>query len=405
MQIIKEERIFVANWCSDPEEGALDQVKNLVQLPFAYHHVATMPDMHQGYGMPIGGILAAEEYIVPNAVGVDIGCGMNITKTSLTVINIDQVKQIMGEIRKVIPLGFLHHKERQDFELMPVNSKSENVPVCFKQYEKALYQIGTLGGGNHFIEIQKGDDGFIYIMIHLGSRNLGKQVADHYNKIAIELNRKYHSIVPKEWELAYLPFDSDEGHKYFREMKYCVDFAKANRQLMMNRIVEIFVKIIPETNINFEYDIAHNYARLENHYNKNVWIHRKGATSAQIGELGIIPGSQGTSSYLVKGKGNPLSFTSCSHGAGRKMGRKQAERILSLEEEIKKLDNLGIIHSIRTKADLDEAPGAYKDIDIVMNEQSDLVEILVKLTPIAVIKDDQHNARRQNKNSSQLRND
>lgn len=394
MKCSKKDRIFIANWCENPEVGALEQVDNLTKLPFVFHHVATMADMHQGYGMPIGGVIATDNYIIPNAVGVDIGCGMQVIRTSLKEIDLDVIKKIMGEIRKAIPVGFNHHKERQDFKFMPCNSLREDIPICAKQYEKAIYQIGTLGGGNHFIEIQKGDDGFIYVMIHSGSRNLGKKVADHYNQIAIDLNQKYHSVVPREWDLAYLHFDSDEAHKYFREMTYCVKFAEQNRCLMMSRIIDIFKSKIPETDITFKYDIAHNYARLENHFGKNVFIHRKGATSAKLGEIGIIPGSQGTSSYIVEGKGNPLSFNSCSHGAGRKMGRKDAERRLNLEEEKKKLDDLGVIHSIRTQADLDEAPGAYKDIETVMSEQSDLVDILVKLTPIAVIKDDNSGRRK-----------
>jgi len=242
-----------------------------------------------------------------------------------------------------------------------------------------LYQLGTLGGGNHFIEIQKGSDGHIWVMIHSGSRNLGYKVANQYNEEANELNEKWHTSVPKEHQLAFLPVDSQLGKEYMTEMNYCVDFALANRKLMMDRILDIFgVEHDPMINI------AHNYASLENHFGKNVFIHRKGATLAREGTVGIIPGSMGTKSYIVEGLGNKESFESCSHGAGRKMGRGEAIRSLNLEEEQAKME--GVLGKPRTQQDLEEAPGAYKDIDVVMDNQKDLVKILVELRPLGVIK-------------------
>lgn len=223
-------------------------------------------------------------------------------------------------------------------------------------------------------------------MIHSGSRNLGKQVADHYNKLAVELNERWHSAIPKRWELAFLPLDSDEGQRYMTEMNFCIDFAFENRQLMMKRIITAFVDNVGNINFDPMINIAHNYARMENHFGKNVLVHRKGATSARQSEIGIIPGSQGSSSYIVRGRGNPESFESCSHGAGRRMGRKAAQRSLSLEDEIRKMDEKGIVHGMRNANDLDEAAGAYKDIDVVMAEQPDLVEPIVRLEPLAVIK-------------------
>lgn len=392
-QVITTEKYPIKLWLDDIEDGALEQAKHLANLPFIHKWVAIMPDSHQGYGMPIGGVIATKNVIIPNAVGVDIGCGMCAVKTSLTEINTETLKKIMGEIRKIVPVGFLHHKEKQNEGLMP---KLDNLDLEIKkyivqqEYENALTQIGTLGGGNHFIEIQKGSDGHIWIMIHSGSRNLGKQVADHYNKLAIKLNEKWHSQVPKEWQLAFLPVDSEEGQDYIKEMNYCVDFAFANRKLMMDRIQEIFRNTARWEGLNIKFgdmiNIAHNYASLENHFGQNVWVHRKGATKATQDTIGIIPGSQGTKSYIVKGKGNPESFMSCSHGAGRKMGRNQARKELSLEEEIKKLDEQGILHSIRGIKDLDEASGAYKDIDVVMENQKDLVDIVVELQPLGVVK-------------------
>jgi tRNA-splicing ligase RtcB len=397
MQVNTEGNIPVKLWLDDIEDNAMEQVKHLSILPFAYHHIAIMSDAHQGYGMPIGGVLATTDVVIPNAVGVDIGCGMCAVKTSLTELPVERLKEIMGKIRQTIPVGFAHHKDRQDMKLMPELDREKNYitdafnhgsGIVSREYDKALYQIGTLGGGNHFIEIQKGSDGHIWIMIHSGSRNFGLQIADYYNKKAVELNEKWHSKIPEEWELAFLPIDSDEGQAYIKEMQYCVEFALANRKLMMERIADIFDKntSAPFIDMNEMINIAHNYASLEHHFGKDVWVHRKGATLAQVDTIGIIPGSQGTHSYIVKGKGNPDSFESCSHGAGRKMGRKQAQRTLNLEEEKKRLDDLGIVHAIRGVQDLDEAPGSYKDIDIVMKNQQDLVDVLVELTPMGVIK-------------------
>ena len=319
--------------------------------------------------------------------GVDIGCGMCAVKTSLTDISRQELIKITNSIKQLVPVGFDHHKKAMDEKLMPQGFEIDKMHIVKEQFQSALHQLGTLGGGNHFIEIQKGNDGHIWIMIHSGSRNIGLKVADHYNKIAVKLNELYFSQVEKSKELAFLPIQTGESHQYFEEMKYCVEFAFANRLLMMERIRQSFSEIISSV-LNFEpvINIAHNYARWENHFGQDVIVHRKGATSARAGEAGIIPGSQGTKSYIVEGLGNPESFTSCSHGAGRKMGRKQAIRELNLEEQIKSMEKQGIIHGINVQNDLDEAPGAYKDIDLVMENQKDLVRILVELKPLAVIK-------------------
>jgi len=381
MKVITTEKMPIKMWLDDMEEGALAQAKNLANLPFAFKHIAIMPDSHQGYGMPIGGVLATKGVVIPNAVGVDIGCGMCAVKLKLTDISTDALKEYIGRIRKAIPVGFSHHKEAQDESLMPQIDDMHTMEIVEREYDKALYSLGTLGGGNHFIEIQKGSDGHIWVMIHSGSRNFGLQIAEFYNKEAIKLNEQFYSVVDKKQELAFLPLDSDLGKEYIAEMNYAVEFALANRKLMMDRVLEIF---------GCEHDeminIAHNYARMEDHFGQNVIIHRKGATLATEDTIGIIPGSQGTKSYIVRGKGNKDSFNSCSHGAGRKMGRMQAQRELNLVDEIKKLDDQGIVHGIRTVKDLDEASGAYKNINVVMENQKDLVEILVELTPLAVIK-------------------
>lgn len=384
-KVISTERIPVKMWLNDLEESALQQVENLANLPFAFKHVALMPDAHCGYGMPIGGVLATKGVVIPNAVGVDIGCGMCAMKTNIEDLNSEQLKKIMSGIRNRIPLGFSKHSQLQSKAYLP---EVDEIPEMIKRHLiNARHQLGTLGGGNHFIEIQYGSDGYIWVMIHSGSRNLGKQVADHFNKLAKRLNESWHSQVPPSWDLAFLPMATNEAKDYLKAMQYCVDYALANRKLMMECVKESFSNVLSEAlECSEVINIAHNYAAWENHFKEDVIVHRKGATSAREGEIGIIPGSQGTKSYIVEGLGNEQSFKSCSHGAGRKMGRKQAQRELNLQEEISRLDQKGILHAIRGHKDLDEAAGAYKDIDQVMANQKDLVKILVELEPLAVVK-------------------
>lgn len=388
-QTVKTEKKPIKLWLKDMDSGAMEQARNLANLPFVHSHIAIMPDAHLGYGMPIGGVMATEGVVIPNAVGVDIGCGMCAQQTSLRSLSSKELKTMLGLIRKSIPLGFQHHKKAQSQHLMPrgpTNISPSDLPIVSREYKNARTQLGTLGGGNHFIEIQKGSDGFIWIMIHSGSRNLGYQVAGFYNKLAATVSGDFETTIPKNWQLAFLPVNSTEGRQYLLEMQYCVEFAYANRKLMLEKVKDALRMIAAPVHFHQFVNIAHNYATLETHFNKKVYIHRKGATSAREGEIGIIPGSQGAPSYLVRGLGNEESFTSCSHGAGRRMSRKQAVRSLVLQKEQKNLEDQGILHAVCSKRDLDEAPGAYKDIDEVMDNQLDLVEVLVTLQPLAVIK-------------------
>ena len=394
-QVISTEAKPIKIWTDFVEEGALRQAKNLANLPFLFKHVSLMPDTHEGFGMPIGGVIATKDVVIPNAVGVDIGCGMVACKTSLTEIDQHTLKRIMGGskefkggIRAKIPVGFSHHSRKQDEKLMPNGGGIEwNMDyIVAHEFDSALKQIGTLGGGNHFIEVQKGSDNHIWIMIHSGSRNIGFKVANHYNKLAVELNEKWFSSVPKSWQLAFLPLDSEEGQMYLAEMNYCVDFAFASRKLMMENTKECFREVISDVEFDEMINIHHNFASMEHHFGENVMVHRKGATLAREGTIGIIPGSQGTASYIVEGLGNPESLMSCSHGAGRKMSRTKAKNELNLKDEIRLLDEQGIVHGIRNQNDLDEAAGAYKDIEEVISNQLDLIKVLVKLKPLAVIK-------------------
>lgn len=385
--VITSEQVPIKLWLDDIEEGALEQAKNLANLPFVFRHIAIMPDAHQGYGMPIGGVMATRNVVVPNAVGVDIGCGMCAVQTNLTSIDASSLKTILRRIRQAVPVGMRHHDMKQREWLNEYEKENFlDWSVIEREYLSSLRQLGTLGGGNHFIEIQKGDDGFIWLMLHSGSRNIGFKVAKHYNNLAVKANARWFSEVPEKHDLAFLPLDTADGQAYLKEMLACVQFAYENRRLMMERIQKCVRSVFSEAFFASPINVAHNYAIIEHHFGKNVVVHRKGATYAGKDGLGIIPGSQGTSSYIVRGLGNPESFQSCSHGAGRKMGRKQAQRELNFEVEKKRLDDLGVIHGIQNQKDLDEAAGAYKDISEVMANQADLVEIIVELTPLAVIK-------------------
>jgi tRNA-splicing ligase RtcB len=379
------ERVPIKTWCHDIEDSAVAQVYNLAKLPFVFSHVALMPDCHAGYGMPIGGVIACDGVVVPNAVGVDIGCGMRARRLPIAHNDVDEkwLKDALGKIREAIPVGFSHHKDPADFPAS-LRDAPEDIPVLRSELTKAKYQLGTLGGGNHFIELQAGSDGLLWLMIHSGSRNFGYKIAKEYNRIAQDLCHKWFSNIPPfkgEDGLAFLPEDSREGQDYIRAMSFALSFARENRRQMMSVASNI---LSPEIDGGAEYDCHHNYATKENHFGRNVWVHRKGAVEARAGSLCLIPGSQGSSSYVGIGLGNPDSFCSCSHGAGRAMGRNEARRTLNLADEQEKMK--GIIHSVRNEQDLDESVSAYKDIDAVMEAQSDLVKIETKLRPLAVVK-------------------
>lgn len=379
MNVITTEKLPIKLWLDDIEDGALEQAKNLANLPFVYKWIAIMPDSHQGYGMPIGGVMATQGVIVPNAVGVDIGCGMVAVKTDLKGIDTDTIKLLMGKIRKAVPVGFSHQEDDQIWEGF---DRAPDIDIIQRQLSAARKQLGTLGGGNHFIEIQYDEYGSIWVMIHSGSRNFGLKTATEYHHKAQFLCEKWYSNIPDK-DLAFLPIEMREGREYFEAMKYCLEFAYANRALMMQNVLDIFYKETGALKLE-EINIHHNYAAFEHHYGKDVLVHRKGATKATKGLAGIIPGSMGTASYIVEGLGNQESFMSCSHGAGRRMGRKEATRVLSLEEEQEKMGL--VVHGLRTQKDLDEAPGAYKNIDTVMENQKDLVRIVTHLKPLASIK-------------------
>ena len=376
---VKKGEIPIKIWTEEVEKGALEQAVNLSNLPFAFRHISLMPDVHQGYGMPIGGILATKEkMIIPNAVGVDIGCGVTVLRTNINHIAPERIKSILQKLKEIIPVGFNHHKK-------PVNwSGFKDIPqskLFRDELKSAKHQLCTLGGGNHFCSIEKGGDGNIWLMVHSGSRNLGFKVARYFNNVAKKINSK-ERIVPKEYDLAPLSLNTPEGEEYLEAMKYCLKFAKTNREMLLTQFFKIVSQATEARDIEI-FDCHHNFASQEKHFDEEVIVHRKGAIKLDIGEKGIIPGSMGTPSFIVEGLGNPESFNSCSHGAGRIMSRKEANKIISKEKADKSME--GIIFD-GWKEDYSEAPMAYKNIEKVMRYQSDLVNTIIKLNPLGVMK-------------------
>ena len=382
----------------------MEQANHLASLPFLHKWVCLMPDTHAGMGMPIGGVIATQDVIIPNAVGVDIGCGMAFCGTDISVDEIRDVtvaggtliEGVIQDILRQIPVGFSHHKHMQGCFTLDATFESKGKymsdPQLGSQIEAGYYQIGTLGGGNHFIELQQDDAGCLGIMIHSGSRNFGKQICDYFHNAARDLNRKWCSSIPDEWRLAFLPTDSPEGRRYIDWMNLALDFAAENRSRMMFSVRSIVEKWIGKhTTISFSYtdeiNCHHNYAALECHYGKDVWVHRKGATRALNGELAVIPGAMGSSSYVVVGLGNEKSFHSSSHGAGRRYSRKGAMQNFSADEVMADLDRQGVVLGKHNKKDVaEESRFAYKDIDEVMEYQQDLVRPVKKLQTIGVVK-------------------
>ena len=385
-------------WC-DLDLKTQAQAEDVARHPAIIGHVALMPDAHMGYGMPIGGVACLDRAVSPNMVGVDIGCGMTAMRTGHTVAEFTekQWNQILRSVRNRIPVGF--NRRNPDGAKM---SKWHSIPLGLYQREmerliklnhytngktcpdSVWEQIGTLGGGNHFIEFQKNNQDEVCVMIHSGSRNIGKQIADYHNKVAVRLCKAWKICVMKD--LAYLPLDTAEGKDYMGDMQFAMVFAAANRRVMMQIIYRALVDAgiaVDGMNLVNMIDIHHNYAVKEHHYGNDVLVHRKGATLARKGTIGIIPGSMGTSSYIVEGLGNQDSYHSCSHGAGRAMGRRKAKETIKFEDFKQAMKD---VRYTPIAENLDEAPQAYKDIDDVMNRQKDLVRIRAKLTPLAVVK-------------------
>ena len=381
------------------ESSALDQIKNAMHHPRLFKHLAIMPDVHTGIGCTIGAVLPIENALIPSSVGVDIGCGMCAVKSDLKLNKIKSKFDYLHEgIINRIPLGFSHRNQTQmkDYNNYITPLFKEKIEAANRKYKNNAIapQLGTLGGGNHFIELQIDSEQNVWVMLHSGSRNIGNLIASTAINLAKQLKDKKEKV-PRDLE--YLDVSSKEGETYLAEMRFAQDFALHNRFLMMKIIQEELAKLFPEISFDDIINIHHNYADLETHFGKQVWVHRKGATKAVSDQLGIIPGSMGTASYIVRGKNNPESFNSCSHGAGRLMSRSAAKGKydrksgklktapgLSLEQFEE--DMRGIYSRDVNRTHLDEAPRAYKPINEVLENQKDLIDIEVELKPVFNIK-------------------
>jgi tRNA-splicing ligase RtcB len=382
---ITTERVPIYVWGQIDDESTLAQTRNLANLPFAHHHVALMPDAHVGFGMPIGGVLAADGQVIPHAVGLDIGCGVRAWKTNVRLADLLPWRdRVLDDIQRSIPQGFEWHRSSQA-ERTDVFERVPDVGPLRAEIAKAERQAGTLGGGNHFLELQVDPDAVVWAMVHSGSRNVGKQMADYYDHVARAANEAEHSDVPLAWGLAHLPVEGAYGGEYLAVMNWCLDFARESRRLMAESMRVAIARYFPDVEPGDELDIHHNYAALEEHFGETVVVHRKGAVHA-VGTI-LVPGSMGTSSYVCEGKADPDSFESCSHGAGRAMGRKQAVRTIPRERVLAELAERDIKLFKVKKGDVaEEAPEAYKDIEQVLAWERDLVQPRIRLTPVGVVK-------------------
>ncbi|HEX6291043.1 MAG TPA: RtcB family protein [Herpetosiphonaceae bacterium] len=375
-------------WTDAIEESAEQQLTALAGCPFVFHHVAAMPDVHYGLGATIGSVFATSDVLLPTAVGVDIGCGMLAQPFNLRAVDLSPtfLRELHELTKKHIPTGFGQHSGPQEWDGFEEGRYTEAVAPIVR--EKGPYQLGSLGGGNHFLELCKDEDGLVWLMLHSGSRGSGNMIAQHHIAQAQALNERLN--IPSARDLWVLPLDTEEGQSYLTDMLWAQDYAMENRQRMRWTFTQIFANLLKKRlRIDLQFDpaacinIHHNYANCEQAYGREVWVHRKGATFAGSGVLGIIPGSMATGSYIVRGLGNPESFQSCSHGAGRVMSRGQAMRSITLESFAHKMK--GIVAET-SREYLDEAPQAYKDLDTVIHNQADLIEPVRRLWPLMNVK-------------------
>jgi tRNA-splicing ligase RtcB len=376
------------------EDAARKQLENVARMPFVHDHVAVMPDVHFGIGATVGSVIPTKGAIIPAAVGVDLGCGMHAVQTSLRARDLpDSLAAIRSRIERAVPVG------RAQFERLP-NAQgrvwSEKLQRRFEaisgkyrgvsgKNSKPVHQLGTLGGGNHFIELCLDEADRVWVMLHSGSRGIGNRIGTHFIELA-RRDMERHQVQLPDRDLAYFDEGSQVFDDYVEAVHWAQDYARENRTLMMQQVLHALreSRDLPS----FQLDATavnchHNYVSREHHAGADVWLTRKGAVSARAGELGIIPGSMGARSFIVRGKGNPDSFCSCSHGAGRTMSRAEAKRRFTVQDHVRATEGV----ECRKDADvIDETPAAYKDIDAVMAAQSDLVEVVHTLKQVLCIK-------------------
>jgi tRNA-splicing ligase RtcB len=382
------------------EDSAMKQLRNVAKLPFIHKHVAGMPDVHWGMGATVGSVIATKGAVVPAAVGVDIGCGMAAVRTTLTA---DRLPDSLGAVRSAIEAAVPHGRtdngganDRGAWGEVPTpignlwGPLGQRFSAIIEKHPKAATQnharhLGTLGTGNHFIEVCLDEHNHVWVMLHSGSRGVGNRIGTYFIERAKEEMRRYFidQFLP-DADLAYLVENTELFDDYVEAVSWAQDFATTNRRAMMSATLNALRDTLPAFDVTeVAVNCHHNYVEKENHFGANVWVARKGAVRARKGDLGIIPGSMGTGSFIVEGLGNHDSFCSCSHGAGRKMSRNEAKKRISIDEHVKAMQGI----EARLDADiLDESPAAYKDIGAVMKAQEDLVSIKYRLRQIVNVK-------------------
>jgi len=382
------------------EEQALEQLHQVASMPFIYKHIAVMPDVHWGMGTTIGSVIPTQGAIIPAAVGVDIGCGMAAVQTDLMARDLpDNLKGIRTAIEKAVPHGRTNKGNRdldrgawgsiprEVFEAwIPLQERFDRItlkdPLIAKS--NSVHHLGTLGTGNHFIEVCLDESDQVWFMLHSGSRGVGNKIGMYFINKAKEDMRKWMINLPEK-DLAYLPEGTEHFDDYLDAVGWAQDFAKINRDLMMRAVIKaVGTELgVPITTDRSAVNCHHNYVTREHHFGQNILITRKGAVRAREGDLGIIPGSMGAKSFIVRGKGNRESFHSCSHGAGRKMSRTVARKTFTVDDHAR--DTAGV-ECRKDKDVVDETPKAYKDIDTVMKAQEDLVDIVHTLKQVVCVK-------------------
>ena len=391
---IHEHQVPIKIWASELEPSAQQQLRNIAQLPIIHHHVAAMPDAHMGIGATVGSVLATCKAIIPAAVGVDIGCGMIAARLSLGANQLDEVtlKKVFDQISRDVPVGRAQHRDcdarveaAKAFEpgLTALTQRHPALLKTFGKFSNWVNQIGTLGSGNHFIEVCLDEAGSVWVMLHSGSRGIGNAIGSYFIELArCDMERLQVNLPDRD--LAYFPEGTPSFADYVEAVDWAQRYAMRNREEMLALVLAALRRHLPPFEVTTEaVNCHHNYVAREHHFGADVWVTRKGAIRAGAGELGIVPGSMGTRSYIVRGLGNPESFESSAHGAGRRMSRTEARKRFDANDMAAQTQ--GVICR-KDAGVVDEIPGAYKDIDEVMANQSDLTQVLHTLKQVVCVK-------------------
>jgi len=389
VQVLHAGGVPIHSWAPEIERSAFEQAANLSRLPFAIDHVALMPDAHTGYGMPIGGVLHADGAVVPYAIGVDIGCGVALVETDLRARDLPprRLSAVLDAIAENVPVGTRSHSRAPDRD-RALDEIGLPVPAAIRGewLDRALPGLGTLGSGNHFLELQRDPDGRVHVMLHSGSRSLGKQICDAYHRRALAFCRATAAPLPHP-ELAYLPEAEPGFADYWAAMTYALRFAEVNRARMLAAVSDALERHTRLGRFEVVVDVHHNFAAREVHAGREGLVHRKGAVRARAGERVLIPGSMETASYLAVGLGNVDAFETCQHGAGRAMSRTAARRAKGPGEVYAAMEAAGVLlHAGDPRTVAEEAGSAYKDVEAVMAASADLARPVLRLTPLGVVK-------------------